>query len=108
MARRYRVMMPVLRPRPDAAGILARTVKGKPKPGFPRLFDHPIYRQRNIIVRMFGWLKGSRRFGTRYDKLARSEAVMTGTLVDILFPVGSGCRLYPIRPPELVHIVVVN
>lgn len=53
-----------------------RTMKRKPKPGLPRLFDRPKYRQRNIIERMFGWLKESRMIGTRYDKLARSFAAM--------------------------------
>jgi transposase len=49
-----------------------RSMKRKPKPGLPRLFDKPKYRQRNIIERMFGWLKENRRVGTRYDKLAKS------------------------------------
>lgn len=31
-----------------------RSMKRQPKPGLPRLFDHPKYRQRNIIERMFG------------------------------------------------------
>lgn len=31
-----------------------RSMKRKPKPGSPRLFDRPKYRQRNIIERMFG------------------------------------------------------
>lgn len=53
-----------------------RAMKRKPKPGLPRLFDRPKYRQRNIIERMFGWLKENRRIGTRYDKLARSFAAM--------------------------------
>ena len=53
-----------------------RTMKRKPKPGLPRLFDKPKYRQRNIIERMFGWLKENRRIGTRYDKLAKSFAAM--------------------------------
>lgn len=53
-----------------------RTMNRKSKPGLPRLFDRPKYRQRNIIERMFGWLKESRRIGTRYDKLARSFAAM--------------------------------
>ncbi|PXX52653.1 Transposase and inactivated derivatives, partial [Pseudomonas sp. LAMO17WK12:I10] len=53
-----------------------RTMKRKPKPGLPRLFDRPKYRQRNIIERMFGWLKENRRIGTRYDKLAKSFAAM--------------------------------
>ena len=34
-----------------------RSMKRKPKPGLPRLFDRPKYRQRDIIERMFGWLK---------------------------------------------------
>ncbi len=53
-----------------------RSMKRKPKPGLPRLFDRPKYRQRNIIERMFSWLKEHRRIGTRYDKLARSFAAM--------------------------------
>lgn len=53
-----------------------RTMKRKPKPGLPRLFDKPKYRQRNIIERMFSWLKESRRIGTRYDKLAKSFGAM--------------------------------
>jgi len=32
--------------------------------------DRPKYRQRNIIERMFGWLKENRRIVTRFDKLA--------------------------------------
>lgn len=53
-----------------------RSMKRKPKPGLPRLFDRPKYRQRNIIERMFGWLKEKRRIVTRFDKLAKSYAVM--------------------------------
>lgn len=53
-----------------------RTRPRKPRPGLPRLFDRPKYRQRNIIERMFGWLKENRRIGTRYDKLAKSFAAM--------------------------------
>lgn len=33
-------------------------------------FDKPTYRQRNIIERVVGWLKESRRLATRYEKLA--------------------------------------
>jgi transposase len=33
-------------------------------------FDRRAYRQRNIIERVVGWLKESRRLGTRYEKLA--------------------------------------
>jgi transposase len=53
-----------------------RDMKRKPKPGLPRLFDRPKYRQRNIIERMFGWLKENRRIVTRFDKLATSFAAM--------------------------------
>lgn len=53
-----------------------RSMKRKPKPGLPRLFDRPKYRQRNIIERMFGWLKENRRIVTRFDKLATSFAAM--------------------------------
>lgn len=51
-------------------------MKRKPKPGLPRLFDRPKYRQRNIIERIFGWLKENRRIVTRFDKLAISYAAM--------------------------------
>ncbi len=51
-------------------------MKRKPKPGLPRLFDRPKYRQRNIIERMFGWLKENRGIVTRFDKLAKSHAAM--------------------------------
>ncbi|MFP3443533.1 MULTISPECIES: IS5 family transposase [Pseudomonas] len=53
-----------------------RSMKRKPKPGLPRLFDRPKYRQCNIIERMFGWLKENRRIVTRFDKLAKSYAAM--------------------------------
>ncbi|MCP1446323.1 transposase [Pseudomonas sp. GGS8] len=53
-----------------------RSMKRKPKPGLPRLFDRPKYRQRNIIERMFGWLKENRRIVTRFDKLTKSYAAM--------------------------------
>jgi len=53
-----------------------RTMKRKPKPGLPKLFDRPKYRQRNIIERIFGWLKKSRRVVTRFDKLAKSYPAM--------------------------------
>lgn len=53
-----------------------RSMKRKTKPGLPRLFDRPKYRQRNIIERMFGWLKENRRIVTHFDKLATSFAAM--------------------------------
>ena len=35
-------------------------------------YDAFVYRQRNLIERMFGRLKDFRRIATRYDKLARN------------------------------------
>ncbi|MEL6109147.1 MAG: IS5 family transposase [Planctomycetota bacterium] len=35
-------------------------------------FDRACYRRRNIVERLIGWLKESRRVATRYDKLAAS------------------------------------
>ncbi|TWT65550.1 IS5 family transposase [Crateriforma conspicua] len=35
-------------------------------------FDREAYRRRNIVERLIGWLKESRRVSTRYDKLACS------------------------------------
>lgn len=37
-----------------------RSMKRKPKPGLPRLFDKSKYRERNVIERLFGWLKEHR------------------------------------------------
>ena len=48
----------------------------KPKPGRPRSFSATRYRQRNVIERLFGWLKSCRRIATRYDKLASSFSAM--------------------------------
>ena len=38
----------------------------------PYPLDREVYRQRNVIERMFGRLKDFRRIATRYDKLARN------------------------------------
>ena len=35
----------------------------------PWEYDHELYKQRNIIERLFRWLKAFRRVCTRYDKL---------------------------------------
>lgn len=51
-----------------------RSMKRKPRPGLPRLFDRPKYRQRNVIERMFGWLKENRRIVTCVDTLAKGYA----------------------------------
>lgn len=47
----------------------------------PRLFDRLKYRQRNLIERMFGWLKKNRRVVTRFDKLAKVMARWSRWLV---------------------------
>ena len=48
----------------------------RPRPGLPHQFDRPKYRQRNVVERVFGWLKEKRHFNTRYDKLAKSFKAM--------------------------------
>jgi transposase len=58
-----------------------RSIKRKPKPGLPRLFDLPKYRQRNTMMRMFCWLKENRRIVTRFDKLAKIYAAMVSGLM---------------------------
>lgn len=62
-----------------------RSMKRNPKPGLPRLFDRPKYRRRNVIERMFGWLKENRRIVSRFDKLAKSYAAM------VLLACSMGC-----------------
>ena len=47
-------------------------------------YNKAIYRQRNVIERMFARLKDFRRVATRYDKLARNflaGALIAATLV---------------------------
>ena len=44
----------------------ARRRQRGPKPGF----DKKLYRKRNIIERMIGWLKNCRRLATRFEKTA--------------------------------------
>ena len=39
-------------------------------------FDRDAYRQRNIIERLVGWLKESRRILTRFEKTATNYAAM--------------------------------
>lgn len=53
-----------------------RQMHRKPRPGLPRLFDKLLYRKRNVIERLFGWLKEKRRLCTRYDKLESSFRAM--------------------------------
>ena len=42
----------------------------------PATFDREQYRQRNVIERLFGWLKRCRRICTRYEKTAINFAGM--------------------------------
>lgn len=42
----------------------------------PIVFDQESYRQRNIIERLIGWLKESRRIFTRFEKTAKNFAGM--------------------------------
>jgi transposase len=45
-------------------------------------FDRRLYRRRNVIERLIGWLKESRRIATRYEKLAlHFEAMLTLAMV---------------------------
>nr|WP_134931458.1 IS5 family transposase [Pseudomonas syringae] len=53
-----------------------RKMHRKPRPGLPRLFDRPQYKKRNVIERVFSWLKEKRRIFMRYDKLASSFKAM--------------------------------
>jgi len=48
----------------------------RPRLGLSHQFDRPKYRQRNVVERLFGWLKEKRRLNTRYDKLASSFKAM--------------------------------
>lgn len=41
-----------------------------------KTFDRALYRARNIIERVVGWLKERRRLGTRYEKLAVNYLAM--------------------------------
>ncbi|SHM24822.1 Transposase DDE domain-containing protein [Vreelandella subglaciescola] len=46
-----------------------RRMRRKPRPGLPRGFDKPKYRERNAVERCIGWLKELRRIATRYPAL---------------------------------------
>lgn len=46
------------------------------RPGGCRRFDRQAYRRRNAVERCVGWLKESRRIGTRYEKLALNFLAM--------------------------------
>ena len=53
-----------------------RRMHRRPRRGLLHPFDRPKYRQRNIVERVFSWLKEKRHFNTRYDKLAKSFGAM--------------------------------
>lgn len=38
----------------------------------PEAYDEHLYKERNVVERFFGWIKGYRRVATRYDKRARN------------------------------------
>ncbi len=42
----------------------------------PIIFDEEAYRQRNIVERLIGWLKESRRIFSRFEKTAKNFAGM--------------------------------
>jgi transposase len=42
----------------------------------PVEFDNEAYRRRNIVERLIGWLKESRRIFSRYEKTAKNFAGM--------------------------------
>lgn len=52
-----------------------------------------MYRQRNIIERLFGWLKENRRIVTRFDKLAKSYAA----IVSLACSMRCSRHLFPYR-----------
>lgn len=56
--------------------IARRHMHRRPRSGLPHQFDRPKYRQRNVVERLFSWLKEKRRLCTRYDKLASSYRAM--------------------------------
>lgn len=49
-------------------------------------FDRNVYRERNVVERAVGWLKESRRIGTRSEKLAmRFLAMLKLAVLQLLF-----------------------
>jgi transposase len=50
--------------------------KNEDRDSRPVEFDREAYRQRNIIERLIGWLKESRRILTRFEKTAKNFAGM--------------------------------
>jgi transposase len=54
------------------SALIQATIPSSPSRKQPFPLDRRVYRQRNVIERMFGRLKDFRRIATRYDKLARN------------------------------------
>jgi transposase len=57
----------------------------------PGEYDKELYKQGNEVERMFLWLKGFRRIGTRYDKLD----LMFSTFIYLALSVIAVCSLIP-------------
>lgn len=51
----------------------------------PTAYDAALYKQRNVIERMFGRIKDWRRIATRYDRRARIFSSAIYTLATIIF-----------------------
>jgi transposase len=62
---RRRQITPVIPPKSDQTA-----------PRYRRRLSKPLYRKRNIIERLVGWLKQRRRLATRFEKLAGAFASM--------------------------------
>jgi transposase len=58
------------------AVIPPKQLQGKRRPGRPITYDKAAYRQRNVVERCIGWLKGCRSLATRFDKLAVNYLTM--------------------------------
>lgn len=53
-----------------------RRMRRRPRRGLPYQFDKPLYRKRNAVERLLGWLKEKRHLTTRFDKLESSFQAM--------------------------------
>lgn len=59
-----------LRAKKIEAAIPLRKDERRRRKGRPLNFDRDKYKERNVVERCIGWLKGNRAIATRYDKLA--------------------------------------
>ena len=53
-----------------------RRMHRRPRKGLTYQFDNPLYRKRNVVERLLGWLKEKRHLTTRFDKLKSSFRAM--------------------------------